>query len=135
MCKRIISIILAMSFALVVPQTFAAARNQKENEMVIAGPRRHLSKIVLAGVAGAILGLSTLSFYGRPQERLSYIPVGFAVGVIAGTVFTTYKAATEPKDFYGFDHRPVTPETWSHMDVARSDRRQETPRASFTFTF
>jgi hypothetical protein len=103
--------------------------------MVTAGPRRHLSKIVFAGVAGALLGLSTLSFYGRPQERLSYIPIGFAIGVIAGTVFTTYRAATEPKDFYGFDQRSLTPETWSLMNVARSDRRQEIPGASFTFTF
>lgn len=133
MCKRIVSIVLAMSFALAVPQTFAAAANQ--SEMVTAGPRRHLSKIVFAGLAGALLGLSTLSFYGRPQERLSYIPIGFAVGVIAGTVFTTYKAATEPRDFYGFDQRSLTPETWSLMDLARSDRRQEVPGASLSFTF
>ena len=128
---------MAMSFAIVAPQTFAAPRNgqARDNEMVTAGPRRHLSKIVFAGLAGAILGLSTLSFYGRPQERLSYIPIGFAVGVIAGTVVTTYKAATEPKDFYGYDQQSLTPETWTLMDIARTDSRSQVPGASFTFTF
>lgn len=136
MCKRLISIVLVMSFSVAGPVAFAAPKNaQKDNEMVTAGPRRHLSKIVFAGLAGAVLGLSTLSFYGRPQERLSYIPIGFAIGVICGTVFTTYKAATEPKDFYGLDQRGLTPESWTLMDVARVDHKHETPKASFTFTF
>ena len=55
---------------------------------------------VLAGLGGAILGLSTLSFYGRPQDYLANIAVGFAVGIIAGTVYVTYKAASEPRSFY-----------------------------------
>jgi hypothetical protein len=65
------------------------------------GPRRQIALIIFAGLGGAILGLSTLSFYGRPQDRLSNIAVGFALGVIGGTVYVTYKAAAEPKDFYG----------------------------------
>lgn len=65
------------------------------------GPRRQLATIIFAGLGGAILGLSTLSFYGRPQDNLSNIAVGFAVGVIAGTGYVTYKAATSPQDFYG----------------------------------
>jgi hypothetical protein len=67
------------------------------------GPRKQISTIVFSGVAGAILGLSTLSFYGRPQERLSNIAVGAAVGIIIGAMYTTYRAAAEPRDFYGLD--------------------------------
>ena len=55
-----------------------------------AGPRRgtnrHITNIVFSGLAGAILGLSTLSFYGRPQDRLNNIGIGFALGIIGGTV-------------------------------------------------
>lgn len=134
MCKRLISIVLVMSFSLAGPIAYAAP-GAKDNELVTAGPRRHLSKIVFAGLAGAVLGLSTLSFYGRPQERLSYIPIGFAIGVICGTVFTTYKAATEPKDFYGLEQRQFAPESWTRIDAARAERQQETPKASFAFTF
>lgn len=63
------------------------------------GPRRQLATIVFAGLGGAVLGLSTLSFYGRPQDNLVNIAIGFAVGVIAGTVFVTYKAVST-KDYY-----------------------------------
>lgn len=65
------------------------------------GPRKQVATIIFAGLAGAILGLSTLSFYGRPQEKLTNIAIGAAVGVISGTIYTTYKAATQPRDFYG----------------------------------
>ena len=65
-----------------------------------AGPRRQLATIVFAGLGGAILGLSTLSFYGRPQDQLVNIAIGFAVGVIAGTTYVTIKSATS-KDYYG----------------------------------
>lgn len=65
------------------------------------GPRRHLATIVFAGLGGAVLGLSTLPFFGRPQDYLANIAIGFAVGVISGTVYVTYKALSEPDRFYG----------------------------------
>jgi hypothetical protein len=64
-----------------------------------SGPRRQLATIIFAGIGGAILGLSTLSFYGRPQDQLSNIAIGFAVGVISGTIYVTFKSATT-RDFY-----------------------------------
>lgn len=66
-----------------------------------SGPRKQLATIIFAGLGGAILGLSTLSFYGRPQEKLNNIPIGFAIGVIVGTTFVTYRAATNPSELYG----------------------------------
>lgn len=72
----------------------------EERASAISGPRRQLATIIFAGLGGAILGLSTLSFYGRPQEKLSNIAIGFAVGVISGTAYVTYKAATNPEEFY-----------------------------------
>jgi hypothetical protein len=65
------------------------------------GPRRQLATIIFAGLGGAVLGLSTLSFYGRPQDQLANIAIGFAGGVIVGTTYVTYKAATNPAEFYG----------------------------------
>ncbi len=66
-----------------------------------SGPRRQLATILFAGLGGAVLGLSTLSFYGRPQDNLANIAIGFAGGVIIGTTYVTYKAATNPAEFYG----------------------------------
>lgn len=121
---RIISVVLVVMLS-----TPAFAQGRSDRQMVSTSPRRHISTIVLAGISGAVLGLSTLSFYGRPQDRLSNIAVGFAVGVIGGTVYTTYKAAAEPRDFYSL--REVRPEAWEQVE-----RREESaPQASFTWDF
>src|ERR1700722_1998967 len=70
-----------------------------------SGPRRQLATIVFAGLGGAILGLSTLSFYGRPQDQLSNIAIGFAVGIIAGTAYVTIRSATS-RDYYDDNKQP-----------------------------
>lgn len=89
-----------------------------EGEISSVGPRKHLATIVFAGLAGAILGLSTLSFYGRPQDKLNNIAMGFALGVIGGAMFTTYKAATEPREFYGQlpPSQELAPIAWSEQE-------------------
>ena len=63
------------------------------------GPRKQIATIIFAGLAGGVLGLSTLSFYGRPQDKLANVPMGVGIGVIIGAIYTTYKAATEPREF------------------------------------
>lgn len=65
------------------------------------GPRKQMATIIFAGLGGAILGLSTLSFYGRPQDHLANIAIGFAFGAIGGTIYVTYQAATRPQEVFG----------------------------------
>ena len=100
MVVRLLSVVLVLSLAMLPEVSFAQKAGGANTEKV-SGPRKPLTIIVFAGVAGAILGLSTLSFYGRPQDKLANIAVGFAIGIISGAVYTTYKAAASPKDFYG----------------------------------
>jgi hypothetical protein len=132
MFRVLIATCLSLSLGIATP-AFAAAGGAK-GENSAHGPRKQLSTIVLAGVAGAILGLSTLSFYGRPQDRLSNIAVGAAIGVIVGTVYTTFKAATEPHDFYGHQRDFAGHELWA-MDDTQRVQPNNTPRWSTGFTF
>lgn len=95
----------ALVFTLIISlscEAFAqnAGANSDKNKN-LGGPRKQLATIVFAGLGGAVLGLSTLSFYGRPQERLNNIAIGFALGIMAGTAFVTYKTATNPSELYG----------------------------------
>ena len=87
------------------------------------------------GLGGAVLGLSTLSFYGRPQDRLSNIAIGFAFGVIAGTTFVTYKAATNPSELYGME--PLQLHDGSGRGAALFAQKKEPApfRAGWTFEF
>ncbi len=80
-------------------QSCAQSQNGVDEVRRSSGPRRQLATIIFAGLAGAILGLSTLSFYGRPQDKLSNIAVGFAIGIIVGASYTTYKTATDPYEY------------------------------------
>lgn len=100
MIKNVLFVfLLTLSFAY-VPS--ALAQQQKPTgQSSFAGPKKQAATIILAGLGGAVLGLSTLSFYGRPQDYLVNIAIGAAVGVIVGTVYVTYKAASQPEDFYG----------------------------------
>ena len=88
----------SQSFAQGAPSPAADSNAAKPTGM---GPRKQLATILFMGLGGAVLGLSTLSFYGRPQDKLSNIAIGFAFGVIVGTSIVTYKAATNPQDLYG----------------------------------
>jgi hypothetical protein len=82
------------------PQAGQAQVAEQRSEL--SGTRKQLATIVFAGLGGAILGLSTLSFYGRPQDHLSNIAIGFALGIIGGTIYTTYKVASKPYEAYDF---------------------------------
>lgn len=88
MKRSLIGVVLALS--LITNSAFA----QQEEKKPKGGPRRQLATIVFAGLGGAVLGLSTLSFYGRPQEKLANIAMGFALGVIVGTVYVTFQTAS-----------------------------------------
>ncbi len=50
----------------------------------IIGFRRGLATVMLTGLGGAILGLSTLSFYGEPQDHIGNIWTGLALGALGG---------------------------------------------------
>jgi hypothetical protein len=95
-------LVLLLTFmAAQTPQVVLAQASSESDGAPSSGPRKHLATIIFAGLGGAIVGLSTLSFYGRPQDKLGNIGIGFAVGIIAGTGYVTYKLATKPHEFYG----------------------------------
>lgn len=95
------------------------------------GPRRQLATILFAGLGGAVLGLSTLSFYGRPQDKLANIAIGFAGGVILGTTFVTYRAATNPAEFYG----ATKPEIEDEIERNRSHIQTAPKAPMYTLNF
>ncbi len=49
--------------------------------------RRSFATVMFCGLGGAVLGLSTLSFYGKPDEHIGNISTGFAIGIIGGVAF------------------------------------------------
>ena len=109
------------------------AQENPEAKTAANGPRKQMATIIFAGLAGAVLGLSTLSFYGRPQDRLSNIAIGFAIGVIGGTIYVTYGAATKPREFYGETHEDPT--EGSSRQALLDSQFQQTQQLGFSFRF
>jgi uncharacterized membrane protein YebE (DUF533 family) len=53
--------------------------------------KRTTATILFSSIGGGILGLSTLSFYGKPQEHTDNITNGVLVGFLAGVSYVMYK--------------------------------------------
>lgn len=85
--KKIICLLLALQFVLLSP-AFA-----QSDDDIIKNTQNDLMLVVGAGAAGAILGLSTLSFVDKPSQHVSNIYTGAAIGVIVGVVFVAYNSA------------------------------------------
>lgn len=93
---------LLMVFSLTFSQTCFAQKNiSQSGEFVTA--RRGIATVIFFGLGGAVLGLSTLSFYGKPQENLQNISYGFGLGLIVGSVYVTAEAAKSIKEDMALD--------------------------------
>jgi uncharacterized membrane protein YebE (DUF533 family) len=119
----------------VSPQTFAQKSTDGSTKSELTGTRKQVATIIFSGLAGALLGLSTLSFYGRPQEHLKNIGIGAAVGIISGTVYTTYKAATAPYDAYDLGQVPVGPLLPTHQMDRLALGESRVPIARYEWRF
>ncbi len=67
--------------------TFSWATGETRTE----GPsvKSQVAKILLSSLGGAILGVSTLSFYDKPQDHLSNVAAGGLLGVLLGSAYVT----------------------------------------------
>lgn len=93
--------------------------------------------IFLAGLGGAVLGLSTLSFHGRPQDHLGSIAIGFAVGVVFGTIYVTYNTATKPKEYLSDFQKPyeLQPDVINITNREMADYKPAPTLLSYNFSF
>lgn len=85
MKKSFVSLLVVFGFLFsFCPQ---AAEAQTSTSGTTNGIRRGVAIVMFAGLAGAVLGVSTLSFYGEPQEHINNIWTGLALGALAGGAY------------------------------------------------
>lgn len=90
--KKIICILLTLT--LLVPSMGLAQEGEAETEDdLIKSTQNDVLLVAVAAGAGAILGLSTLSFVDKPSKHVANIWTGAALGVIAGVIFVAYNSA------------------------------------------
>jgi hypothetical protein len=55
--------------------------------------KRGVATVLFSTLGGAILGLSTLPFYGEPQEHTENIATGALIGALAGGGYLLYDSS------------------------------------------
>lgn len=93
-------IIILISVVMYIPQN---SYSQDENlDELVGDTKNDLMIVVGGGLAGAVLGLSTLSFVEEPKEHTRNIIVGASIGIIAGVGFVAFSQANKTQDLiYG----------------------------------
>ena len=56
--------------------------------------KRTVATVIFSSLGGAVLGLSTLPFYGEPQEHANNITTGALIGLVAGISYVAYDSST-----------------------------------------
>ena len=88
---RALALFLAFAFS---TQVFAQADDKGAAGAFEA--REAIGAIMLSGLVGGILGLSTLSFYTEPQDHIRNITLGAGVGMLFAVIYLTSNAAVAP---------------------------------------
>lgn len=71
--------------------------------------KRNIATVMFAGLGGAVLGASTLSFYGSPSDHTGNIWLGLAVGLVAGTAYVVNREVQTTSSDYGKVQWPTNP--------------------------
>lgn len=99
---KLLNIFFLTAFLGVLTAPSFAQDNAKEMEELVQGTKNDLLVVISGGLAGAILGLSTLSFVDEPKEHTRNIIVGASIGIIAGVGYVAYsQAAKSQQMMYG----------------------------------
>lgn len=107
--QKLLSILLVLT-VLASPVSWAADDGPMTRDKVVSARlRRQVRTIFLGGLAGGILGMSLLSFYGRPQDKLTMIPMGAGLGLIIGTVYSTAEMVRYPREHIGMNDLTIPP--------------------------
>ena len=92
--------------------------------------KRTTATILFASIGGGVLGLSTLSFYGKPQEHTDNITTGVLIGFLAGFSYVMYdtyglqSSTTEPT------YKPFAGSQAAQL-VAVSEQKKRDPAVSW----
>ena len=78
------------------------AQTEDDLDGLVADTKSDILVVVGGGLAGAVLGLSTLSFVDEPKDHTRNILVGASIGIIAGVAVVAISQATKSRDLiYG----------------------------------
>ncbi len=111
--KKLMILLLAISLFHLNCDRSYAQEGGAATDPIVQETVNDLMLVAGSGVAGAILGLSTLPFYGEPTEHFRNVIVGGALGIIVGVGVVAYLQATETTSYYYQDQALQLSPDWN----------------------
>ncbi len=105
--KLACSLLLALTFIL---PSRGFAQDAQSSDDIVASTQNDILLVGAAGLGGAVIGLSTLSFYDKPSQSLGNIWTGAAIGIIAGVIIVALGHAQKTQDNLTTYSPKTTPE-------------------------
>lgn len=98
----IINFVLALTINIVLSPLNNAHAQDENLDNLVNDTKNDLMVVVGGGLAGAVLGLSTLSFVEVPKDHTKNIIVGASIGIIVGVGVVAMTQANKSRDMiYG----------------------------------
>lgn len=122
------AIALSLLFSIAPISSFNAYAKDGDMDQFVNESKNDLLVVVSGGVAGAVLGLSTLSFVEEPKEHTRNILVGASIGIIAGVGYVAFSQASKSRELmYGVENKiqPNPASTTKFETFARVDWHHE----------
>jgi ABC-type Fe3+ transport system permease subunit len=88
-------IMVSLALILLIVQPVATIAKDEMPNGLVDDSIRDMSIVFGTGAAGAVLGLSTLSFVDEPSKHMKNIAVGGAVGVVIGVAAVIFYQASK----------------------------------------
>lgn len=112
---------LLLSFLMLTLSFSSKSWAQADPDDVVKQTQGDLLVVVGAGLGGAVLGLSTLSFYDTPSKHLTNIWTGAAIGIIAGVIFVAVSHAQKAQNDFASTKDFTTSDRFAwHSDKSQS---------------
>ena len=139
--KFLIFTLVLIQFAIWPLKTNAQAGGD-DLEMLVSDTKNDLMTVVGGGLAGAVLGLSTLSFVEEPKDHTKNIIVGASLGIILGVGYVAFSQASKTQEMmYGaeeqmgaslYNHNPknfntASRSSWHYEELAKFTSTKLTP--------
>lgn len=94
-----------LTLALIVNPLSGWAQEQQDVDFVDES-LRDITIVLGAGAAGAVLGLSTLSFVDKPKDHMKNISIGGAIGIVVGVAVVIFSQATKTQTITNHSYKP-----------------------------
>jgi bacteriorhodopsin len=125
---------------MILGQNLGFSQNRLEyfgNKDIAAQTKNDFLVVMAAGVGGAVLGLSTLSFASEPEDNYGNILTGGAIGIIAGVIYVAYRQAYGPNEFEAPAHevRTINDRTYGFFNYERPVNKFSPYSINFTTSF